>query len=225
MWWAGPFLLNHAFMTDMKYGREPHGGSFDSWSDMYFPLTAPLDTLITTLAIIGFIACIVRRHLNGVALGITGIAARRRRVLRAGQPAGHRSAVEPAPAAVPLSRALPDDDGRRGRAARPGVEPDPRSAGARSCPTSGKAPTFAGVTALVVLIVLGWMYQVLPGGRLEVQADTDKAVYTWGPFTATDTNTKAIGNGWSRYNFMGYEGRGSYYTEYYDVVADDEADR
>ena len=43
MWWTGPFLLNHAFMTDMKYGREPHGGSFDSWSDMYFPLTAPLD--------------------------------------------------------------------------------------------------------------------------------------------------------------------------------------
>ena len=51
-----------------------------------------------------------------------------------------------------------------------------------------------------------------------MQADNDKAVYTWGPFTATDTNTKAVGNGWSRYNFMGYEGRGAYYTEYYDVV-------
>ena len=69
-----------------------------------------------------------------------------------------------------------------------------------------------------MLIVLGFMYQVLPGGRLEVQADNDKAVYTWGPITATDTNTKAVGNGWSRYNFMGYEGRGAYYTEYYDVV-------
>ena len=51
-----------------------------------------------------------------------------------------------------------------------------------------------------------------------MQADNDKAVYTWGPLTATDTNTKAVGDGWSRYNFMGYEGRGSYYTEYYDVV-------
>ena len=29
--------------------------------------------MITTLAIIGFVACIVRRHLNGVALGITGV--------------------------------------------------------------------------------------------------------------------------------------------------------
>ena len=70
-----------------------------------------------------------------------------------------------------------------------------------------------------MLIVLGWMYQVLPGGTARGRRPThDKAVYTWGPFTATDTNTKAVGNGWSRYNFMGYEGRGSYYTEYYDVV-------
>jgi hypothetical protein len=59
---------------------------------------------------------------------------------------------------------------------------------------------------------------VLPGGKLEAQGADGKAVYTWGPFTATDTNSKAIANGWSRYNFMGYEGRGAYYTEYYDVV-------
>ena len=26
MWWVGPFLLNHAFMTDMKYGGEPRPG-------------------------------------------------------------------------------------------------------------------------------------------------------------------------------------------------------
>ena len=129
-WWTGPFLLNHAFMTDMKYGREPHGGSFDSWSDMYFPLTAPLDTLITSLAIIGFIACVVRRHLNGVALGITGILLVAAVYFAQDSLPGHRVAVEPAPAAVPLSRALPVDDGRRGRAARSGVEPDPRPVGA-----------------------------------------------------------------------------------------------
>src|SRR3954454_2326280 len=89
---------------------------------------------------------------------------------------------------------------------------------ARKLPNVWEGATFAGVAALVVLLVLGWMYQVLPGGRLEVQADNDKAVYTWGPLTATDTNTKAVGNGGTRYNFMGYEGRGSYYTENYDVV-------
>ena len=59
MWWVGPFLLNHAFMTDMKYGGEPGQGSFDSWWDMFFPLTAPLDFIIMTLAVIGFV--VVRR--------------------------------------------------------------------------------------------------------------------------------------------------------------------
>ena len=216
-WWTGPFLLNHAFMTDMKYGREPHGGSFDSWSDMYFPLTAPLDTLITSLAIIGFIACVVRRHLNGVALGITGILL--------------VAAVYFAQNSLPVigllwnPRLLPFLYLVRyllmmvGAVELLGLAWNLiRDRSARALPNVWEGAAFAGVSALAALIVLGWMYQVLPGGRLEVQADTDKAVYTWGPLTATDTNTKAIANGWSRYNFMGYESRGAYYTEYYDVV-------
>ncbi len=40
---------------------------------MYFPLTAPLDILITTFAVIGFGICIVRRQLNGAALGVLGL--------------------------------------------------------------------------------------------------------------------------------------------------------
>jgi hypothetical protein len=217
LWWTGPFLLNHAFMTDMKYGREPHGGSFDSWSDMFFPLTAPLDTLITTLAIIGLIACIVRRHLNGVALGVTGVLL--------------VAAVYFAQNSLPVigllwnPRLLPFLYLVRylmvmiGAVELLGLAWNLiRDRPSRALPNVWEGATFAGVSALVVLIVLGWMYQVLPGGKLEVQADNDKAVYTWGPITATDTNTKAVGNGWSRYNFMGYEGRGAYYTEYYNVV-------
>ncbi|HZB39523.1 MAG TPA: hypothetical protein VE487_01075 [Ilumatobacter sp.] len=216
-WWTGPFLLNHALMTDMKYGREPHGGSFDSWSDMYFPLTAPLDTLITTLAIIGFIACVVRRHLNGVALGITGILL--------------VAAVYFAQDSLPVigllwnPRLLPFLYLVRyllmmvGAVELLGLAWNLiRDRSARGLPNAWEGATFAGVSALAVLIVLGWMYQVLPGGKLEAQGADGKAVYTWGPFTATDTNSKAIANGWSRYNFMGYEGRGAYYTEYYDVV-------
>ena len=67
-------------------------------------------------------------------------------------------------------------------------------------------------------LVLGFMYQVLPGGGNVVKKEGEAAVYPWGPFTATTTNTKAVGNGWSRYNFIGYEGRGEYYTEYHQVV-------
>ncbi len=162
MWWVGPFLLDHAYMTDMKYGREPKGGSFDSWSDMYFPLTAPLDVLITTLAIIGFVACIVRRHLNGVALGITGI------VLVA--------AVYFAQDSLPVigllwnPRLLPFLYLVRylmmmvGAVELLGLAWNLiRDRPARQLPNAWEGAGFAGATALVVLVVLGWMYQVLPG--------------------------------------------------------------
>ena len=44
--WIGPFLGNHEYMTDMKYGARPEGVN-DSFWDMFFPLTAPLDILVT----------------------------------------------------------------------------------------------------------------------------------------------------------------------------------
>jgi hypothetical protein len=204
-------------MTDMKYGREPHGGSFDSWSDMYFPLTAPLDVLITTLAIIGFVACIVRRQLNGTALGITGVV-----LVAAVYFAQHSLPVIGLlwnPRLLPFLYLVRYLLMMVGAVELLGLAWNMiRDRPARQLPNAYEGASFAGFTALIVVIVLGWMYQVLPGGRLEVQADTEKPVYTWGPFTATDTNTKALGSGWSRYNFMGYEGRGSHYTEYHQVV-------
>ena len=97
-WWVGPFLFGHEFMTDMKYGFRPEGAS-DSFFDMFFPLTAPLDILITTLAIIGFVAMIMRRNLNGTALGSDRPGLRRARVHDPRQPPRHRAALEPAAAA------------------------------------------------------------------------------------------------------------------------------
>ena len=81
----------------------------------------------------------------------------------------------------------------------------------------GASTVFAGVTALVVLVILGWMFQVLPNDGTRIPHG-DKAVYAWGPFRATETNTDALGDGWARYNFAGYEGRNEYYTEYEAVV-------
>ena len=60
-WWVGPFLFGHEYMTDMKYGFRPEGAD-DSFWDMFFPLAAPLDFIITALAIIGFVAMILRRN-------------------------------------------------------------------------------------------------------------------------------------------------------------------
>ena len=45
-WWVGPFLFGHEYMTDMKYGFRPEGAA-DSFWDMFFPLAAPLDFIIT----------------------------------------------------------------------------------------------------------------------------------------------------------------------------------
>ena len=50
--WVGPFLFNHAFMTDMKYKGEPGNGSFTSYWGMFFALPPFWNVFIMTFAII-----------------------------------------------------------------------------------------------------------------------------------------------------------------------------
>jgi len=71
--WVVPFLFNHAYMTDMKYGYRPDGGG-DSFWDMFFPWTGFLDIVVSGFALIGFVSSIVKRNLNGAWLGITCFA-------------------------------------------------------------------------------------------------------------------------------------------------------
>ena len=212
--WIGPFVGDHDFMTDMKYGARPEGAA-DSYWDMFFPLTAPLDILVTTLAVIGFAACVARRHANGTALGVIGLLG---------------------VAAVYLIQ----EDGLPGL----GLLWNPRLlpllyfvryllmmvgivelagllvAALRNRPATTPTGLLSGsitfgVAALSVLLVLGFMFEVLPGGGRRQSHDT--VVYAWGPLRKTATGGDAQGDGWSRYNFAGYEGR-TQYPEYYDVV-------
>ncbi len=212
--WIGPFVGDHDFMTDMKYGARPEGAA-DSYWDMFFPLTAPLDILVTTLAVIGFAACVARRHANGTALGVIGLLG---------------------VAAVYLIQ----EDGLPGL----GLLWNPRLlpllyfvryllmmvgivelaglivAALRNRPATTPTGLLSGsitfgVAALSVLLVLGFMFEVLPGGGR--RQSHDKVVYAWGPLRKTATGGDAQGDGWSRYNFAGYEGR-TPYPEYYDVV-------
>lgn len=214
MWWVGPFLLNHEYMTDMKYGPEP-SVSFDSFWAMYFPLPTPLDILVTGLAIAGFLMCIARRHLNGVALGITGL------VFAVGVYLAQDSL--PVIGLLWNPRLLPFLYLVRylmmmvGAVEVLGVIVNVvRDRRAATEPTTGEATGIAAVTAGVVVIVLAFLYQVLPGGGYVER--NGQQVYAWGPIVATTTNADAKGDGWARYNFMGYEGRNEYYTEYHQVV-------
>ena len=66
--WVGPFLLDHEYMTDMKYGFRP-SGTHDSFWDMFFDLPQPFDVLVDRAGDHRLVASIARRHVIGVALG------------------------------------------------------------------------------------------------------------------------------------------------------------
>ena len=136
--WVVPFLANHAYMTDMKYHGRPDGPT-DSYWDMFFPWTTFLDIVVTGFAIFGFIASVIRRHLVGAWLGICCLALTAFVVPCQELAAGHRSAVEPTPASVPLPLAFDVDDGRHRRVRRGRRARQSRTRGrATTCGRSGR---------------------------------------------------------------------------------------
>ncbi len=212
-WWVGPFLFGHEFMTDMKYGFRPEGAE-DSFWDMFFPLTAPLDFLITALAIIGFIALMLRRQLTGTALGIicltfVGLVYLTRDSLPL-------IGLLWNPRLLPfvyLTRYLLMVVGALAviawlvNAIRDRKVSTPLSA--------GEGAIGAAAITLSCLLVFGWMYETLPfDGRA---TEGDSTVYAWGPFRKTPDAGRALADSWTRYNMKGYEGRPQYPT-YRDLM-------
>ena len=212
-WWVGPFLFGHEYMTDMKYGFRPSGSS-DSFWDMYFPLTPALDILVTGLAVVGFVAVLARRHLTGTAIAITT-------VIFAVLIWNTRDSL-PVIGLLWNPRLLPffyflryllmvigayeliclAINAFRGRRA------------------SREVGTYEGIAAastivLSLLLVFGWQYERLPGGGFVTDGDT--SVYAWGPLRKGPETGRGVADAWTRYNWLGYEGR-SYYPEYHDVV-------
>ncbi len=220
--WVGPFLLDHQYMTDMKYGFRP-SGAHDSFWDMFFDLPQPFDVLVTGLAIIGLIASIARRHVVGVALGLTGIAAVVLVYLT-------RDSL-PVIGLLWNPRVLPLLYLMRFLLMMVGVvelgmlvvnlarRRDPAS-----IPGTPSRTVMAIAAALVVLVSFGWFYEVLPlGGHRDQDGH---AMYAWGPLRKNyhsesadnpDIYYKARGSGWSAYNFQGYEARKPY-PEFYELI-------
>jgi hypothetical protein len=215
--WVGPFLFDHAYMTDMKYGFRPDSRIYrdDSYWDLFFDQKPFLDVLINALAVLGFVMAIARRHVYGIALGLTTLAAVGLTYL------AHDSlpliGLLWNPRVLPfvyITRYLMMMVG--------GVElvsllvnaftnrPARRETGI----VSRTATLAAG--GLAVLGVFAWVYQVMPGASFVDDGGDD--VYAWGPVAApAGQNEDADGDNWTAYNFRGYEGR-STYPEYYDLV-------
>ena len=225
--WIVPFLLNHAYMTDMKYKGEPGNGSFTSYWGMFFALPPFWNVFFTFFAAVGFIAVLARRHTNGIWIGVTGLVfvafvylfndslpviglLWNPRLLPMVNLCRYLLAaigiVEAVHAAVRLVQIE-----RRERV----IDPVPWATDAVARRAFFRWRTIAAVASLVVtLVVLGFRFQVLPGGRL---IDEGQGLeYTWGPFE-TEASDKGFVDGWARWNFTGYEGR-SAYGEYYALI-------
>jgi hypothetical protein len=71
------------------------------------------------------------------------------------------------------------------------------------------------VFALLTALVLGFRFQQLPFGGVQVSAE-GKSQYVWGPFRGPSANDGFV-DGWARWNFTGYEGKAAY-GEYFGVV-------
>ncbi len=212
-WWVGPFLFGHEFMTDMKYGFRPEGAN-DSFWDMFFPLAAPLDFIITALAVIGFVAMVLRRNLTGTAIGLTSLTFVALVYLTRDSLPGIGLLWNPRLLPfVYLTRYLLMVIGALELITWIVNAAKDRRASTEL--TTYEGAVAAGMITLSCLVVFGWMYETLPfDGRA---SDGDSSVYAWGPFRKGPESGRAVADGWTRYNMLGYEGRPKY-PEYNELV-------
>ncbi|MBM3729757.1 MAG: hypothetical protein FJW44_02905 [Actinobacteria bacterium] len=218
--WVLPFLTAHKYMTDMKYEPRPSGAA-DSFWDMYFPLTPFWDIIIMTLSLVGFAASLLHRRVIGVWLGVMMI------LLFIGVYITRDSLPVIGllwnPRLLPFlyfcryllvmiglwsiaTAALRLISTERGAATE-----SPRFVTAHHALRNGAA---WGI-AVGVLCIVGFRFQQLPGGSVLADAD-GTSQYAWGPFR-TKSDNKSFVDGWARWNFEGYEGKGAY-GEYHGIV-------
>jgi hypothetical protein len=213
--WVVPFLGGHAFMTDMKYGAEPGGGSFNNMWEMYFPLSTTWNVLLVLFSIAGFVGSVLRRRHLGIWMGVY-IA-----ILMV--------AVKVAQNGIPVigllwnPRVLPFMFLLRYMLAAIGVYEvltyimrviaNERGRSTQKMNTTAWGSTVLWIFAVFSLVVIGVRFQALPGAKLV--ADTGGTSYAWGPLKFPAH--RAFSDGWARWNFEGYEGKTSY-PEYYGIV-------
>lgn len=226
--WVVPFVLNHAYMTDMKYEPQPTGYS-ESFVDMFFPLHPVFDVLITGFAVIGFLSALWRRNNVGSWLGIYGV------VLAIGVFVARESL--PIIGLLWNPRILPffyllrymlmmvgiyevvvavarfaNLEFTAARVARTGEEqvlaPSPRGRMNFNIAT-------ACAVSLICIGIIGFRFQELPFGSIRTAQDGSQR-YGIGPISVPASNDGFV-DGWARWNFTGYEGKNAY-GEYRTLV-------
>ena len=219
--WVLPFVLNHAYMTDMKYEPQPTGYS-GTFVDMFFPLHTVFDIIVSGFAVVGFVAALWRRNLVASWMGIyTVVLAIGVFVARESLPiigllwnprilpffyllrymlmmVGIYEVIVAAARFLSLERAA-------SRVARTGEEqtlaPSPRGRLSFNVTT-------AIVVSLVCVSVIGFRFQELPFAGIRTAADGSER-YGIGPFSVPRSNDGFV-DGWARWNFTGYEGKNAY---------------
>ena len=226
--WVVPFVLNHSYMTDMKYEPQPTGYG-ESFVDMFFPLHTVFNVIVMGFALVGFLSALWRRNNTASWLGIYGvILAIGVFVARESLPIigllwnprilpffyllrymlmmiGIYEMVVAIARFVSLERAA-------ARVAKTGevqtLAPSPRGR------LNFNAATVV-VVALLAMGIIGFRFQELPLASLRTAQD-GSVRYGIGPFSVPSSNDGFV-DGWARWNFTGYEGKNAY-GEYRAIV-------
>ena len=226
--WVVPFVLNHSYMTDMKYEPQPTGYG-ESFIDMFFPLHTVFDVLVTGFAVIGFLSALWRRNATGSWLGIYGV------VLAIGVFVARESLpiigllwnprilpffyllrymlmmIGIYEAVVAVTRFV-NLEFTTARVAKTGEEqvlaPSPRGRLNFNIAT-------AFVVSMICISIIGFRFQELPFGTTRTAEDGSQQ-YGIGPIRVSASNDGFV-DGWARWNFTGYEGKNAY-GEYRTLV-------
>ena len=226
--WVVPFVLNHSYMTDMKYEPQPTGYS-ESFVDMFFPLHTVFNVIVMGFALVGFLSALWRRNSTASWMGIYGV------ILAIGVFVARESL--PIIGLLWNPRILPFLYLLRYMLMMIGIYETVvavarfaslERAAARVAKT-GEVQTLAPspqgrlnfnvatavVVALLAVSIIGFRFQELPLATLRTAQD-GSVRYGIGPFTVPSSNDGFV-DGWARWNFTGYEGKNAY-GEYRAIV-------
>jgi 6-pyruvoyl-tetrahydropterin synthase related domain len=228
--WVVPFLTSHAYMTDMKYEPRP-SGTADSFWKMFFPLPLYWNIFITLFAVVGFVACILRRNRVGIWMGVycaalvVGVFVSRDGLPIIGMLWNPRllpflyllrymlMMIGLYELVVGLWRVFELLRVAKNAMAKESYESVVPVVSLRNIAQFNM--WWATAMAMLVVGVIGFRFQELPFGKLV--ADSAGAMqYKWGPISTKASNDGFV-DGWARWNFTGYEGK-SAYSEYHDLV-------